>query len=474
MSSFRLRFMLAALLAALPSLLPASGDPPELLSYQSYLVDANGVPLGTDGAGNSQPANYDVVFRIYDASSQGTLLWSEQQTITVDKGYFSILLGEGTAFGSEPNPDLSTVFTGIGADERFVSVAVRFQAGGEFTEILPRLRLLTSPYAFLASQARSLVNPDGDPLITADGGDVTVEGSLTTTQPLSVPSVSGSGQNLTELNAGNLSSGTVPLARLPGLPASQITSGTISQNRLTSLNADSLVSGTVPAARIPGLSASKITSGTLSAARLPSNAARTDVNESFDGDVTVANVLRIGSSAQNILRQTLNLFDPFLGRNASATFMRFNSSTESFVGGYDWAVNGDSRMVLGSTGGLSIDGNLSQGSDRNSKKGIEAVNTAVAFEKVINLPIYEWSYKSDPMGNRHIGPMAQDFYAAFGLGKDEKSLTPSDVTGVAVAALQEMNRKVEAQQSKIEALRRTVSELQEAVRVLTDLQNESQ
>ncbi len=474
MSSFRLRFILAALLAALPSLVLASGDPPELLSYQSYLVDANGVPLGTDGAGNSQPANYDVIFRIYDASSQGTLLWSEQQTITVDNGYFSILLGEGTAFGSEPNPTLSNVFTGIGAEERFVSVAVRFQAGGEFTEILPRLRLLTSPYAFLASQARSLVNPDGDPLITADGGDVTVEGSLTTTQPLSVPSVTGSGANLTELNASTLSSGTVPLARLPGLPASQITSGTISQNRLTSLNANSLVSGTVPAARIPGLSASKITSGTLSAARLPSNAARTDLPEFFNSDVTVGSVLRIGSVAQNISRQSFEILDPFLLREATVTFMRFNSSTESFVGGYEWAVNNESRMVLNSAGALDIDGNLSQGSDRNKKKGIEEVNTEVAYEKVIHLPIYEWSYKSDPLGNRHIGPMAQDFYAAFGLGKDDKTLTPSDVTGVAVAALQELNRKVEAQQSEIEALRRTVSELQEAVRVLTDLQNESQ
>lgn len=466
MSSFRLRFILATLLATLPSLLLASGDPPELLSYQSYLVDANGVPLGTDGAGNSQPANYDVVFRIYDASSQGTLLWSEQQTITVDKGYFSILLGEGTAFGSEPNPTLSTVFTGIGADERFVSVAVRFQAGGEFTEILPRLRLLTSPYAFLASQARSLVNPDGDPLITADGGDVTVEGSLTTTQPLSVPSVTGSGQNLTELNAGNLSSGTVPLARLPGLPASQITSGTISQNRLTSLNADSLVSGTVPLARLPGLPASQITSGRLSLSRLSSDVARTDRFESFDGSVQIGGSIYVGNENFGIYSQEQS--------GGVSRFMRFYIANPNILGGYTWDVASRQVMSVDQFGFLSIPGVLSQGSDRESKEAIESLDGEAVLEKVMALPIYEWNYIQDPQKARHIGPMAQDFYAAFGLGNSETNLSPSDVTGVAVAALQEMNRKVEAQQSEIEALRRTVSELQEAVRVLTDLQNESQ
>jgi hypothetical protein len=463
MSSFRIRFILAALLAALPSFVLASGDPPELLSYQSYLVDANGVPLGTDGAGNSQPANYDVVFRIYDASSQGTLLWSEQQTITVDNGYFSILLGEGTAFGSEPNPTLSTVFTGIGADERFVSVAVRFQAGGEFTEILPRLRLLTSPYAFLASQARSLVNPDGDPLITADGGDVTVEGSLTTTQPLSVPSVTGKGANLTELNAGNLSSGTVPLARLPGLPASQITSGTISQNRLTSLNANSLVSGTVPLARLPGLPASQITSGRLSLSRLSSDVARTDRFEMFDSSVQIGGSIYLGNENFGIYSQ-----------DGVARYMRFYIANPNIIGGYRWDVAGQQVMLVDQFGFLTIPGVLSQGSDRESKEAIESLDGEAILEKVMTLPIYEWNYIQDPQKSRHIGPMAQDFYAAFGLGNSETNLSPSDVTGVTVAALQEMNRKVEAQQGEIEALRRTVSELQEAVRVLTDLQNASQ
>ena len=65
----------------------ADANPPERMTYQGFLVDGNGAALG-----NSAPANYDVVFRIYNAKSGGTPIWSEQQTVTVDKGYFSVLL----------------------------------------------------------------------------------------------------------------------------------------------------------------------------------------------------------------------------------------------------------------------------------------------------------------------------------------------------------------------------------------------
>src|ERR1044071_3574701 len=58
--------------------------PPELMSYQGFLVDANGNPLATN-----TPANYPVIFRVFPAQSGGTPLWAEQQIVTVDKGNFS-------------------------------------------------------------------------------------------------------------------------------------------------------------------------------------------------------------------------------------------------------------------------------------------------------------------------------------------------------------------------------------------------
>jgi hypothetical protein len=273
----------ALALIAFAPLASAAGNPPELLSYQGYLVDADGVPLGTNEAGEPFPANYDVIFRIHSASAGGTLLWAEEQTITVDNGYFSVLLGEGAVSGSEPRPNLSTVFTGIGADERFVGISVRFQAGGEFSDILPRLRLLSSPYSFLSSQTRALVNPDGQSLLTAEGDEVTVAGTLNLTGPLnavgdlnvtgplnavgdlsvtgalsvtgplsttgtfSAASLSGNGANLTNLNASRLTTGTVADARLSGniarLNAEQTFTSHITINGRTNFNAQLRVNG---------------------------------------------------------------------------------------------------------------------------------------------------------------------------------------------------------------------------------------
>src|SRR5688572_27064438 len=77
----------------------ADANPPDRMTYQGFVVDANETPIGSPN-----PRNVDIVFRVYDAAQAGTLLWAEQQTVTVDKGYFSVLLGEGTTYQSEPRP----------------------------------------------------------------------------------------------------------------------------------------------------------------------------------------------------------------------------------------------------------------------------------------------------------------------------------------------------------------------------------
>lgn len=127
----------------------ASATPPDRMSYQGFLVDANGVALATN-----LPANYPIVFRIYDASSGGAILWSEQQTVTVDKGNFSVVLGEGSAVSGEANPALSSVFTGTTASDRYLGVTVTIN--GTSMTLAPRLRWLPSPYAFAATKAMSI------------------------------------------------------------------------------------------------------------------------------------------------------------------------------------------------------------------------------------------------------------------------------------------------------------------------------
>ena len=141
----------------------ADANPPSLMTYQGFLTDSNGNALGS-----SAPANYDVLFRIYDLKEGGgaaNTLWTEQQTVTVDNGYFSILLGEGSQFGSWAHGDLSDVFTGGTASDRFVELTV-LDLGGSDVVIAPRLRLVSNPYSHLAQHARS-----ADSIVGYDNGD---------------------------------------------------------------------------------------------------------------------------------------------------------------------------------------------------------------------------------------------------------------------------------------------------------------
>ena len=161
----------------------ADANPPERMTYQGYLVDGNGAPLG-----NSAPTNYDVVFRVYADKQAGTALWAEQQTITVDKGYFSVLLGEGSSTASgEPGGNLSAAFDGLDASDRFIGITV--ETGSGATEIAPRLRLVSSPFAYTASQARRLTDGSGNSNFFKDGATLKLGAGSTPT--LTLPEAGG-------------------------------------------------------------------------------------------------------------------------------------------------------------------------------------------------------------------------------------------------------------------------------------------
>ena len=192
--------------------------PPGTISYQGFLTDANGVPLATN-----TPANYDVIFRIYSASTGDTntaLLWAEDQTVTVDKGYFSVQLGQGSQAGSQPyTNNLTSLFTGPNASDRYIGLTVNFPGGG--VEIAPRLRLLSSPYSFLAANANALVNAAGNPLVSTFGTMVGINNAspaypLDVTGNVNATSFSGDGSHITSINANNISSGQVSDVLLSG------------------------------------------------------------------------------------------------------------------------------------------------------------------------------------------------------------------------------------------------------------------
>ncbi|NDW44287.1 tail fiber domain-containing protein [Ruegeria sp. PrR005] len=140
-----------------------------------------------------------------------------------------------------------------------------------------------------------------------------------------------------------------------------------------------------------------------------------------------------------------------IARQDGAADGMFLSADGTFqVGGNGSAGNG---MALASNGNLTIGGSLTQNSDKNSKMAITAVDQRDILGKVMTLPITSWTYKTEAeTGVRHIGPMAQDFYAAFGTGADETGISTIDTSGVALAAIQALAEQNAALQERIDAL----------------------
>jgi hypothetical protein len=74
------------------------------------------------------------------------------------------------------------------------------------------------------------------------------------------------------------------------------------------------------------------------------------------------------------------------------------------------------------------------------------------LHELVSLPISTWRYRWDPDDVRHLGPMAQDFAAAFGLGPDVRVIDPTDAQGIALAAIQAVHQQVVGLEARIAAL----------------------
>jgi hypothetical protein len=127
----------------------------------------------------------------------------------------------------------------------------------------------------------------------------------------------------------------------------------------------------------------------------------------------------------------------------------------------------DSNATLGFANGTNIafltaGGSWQNSSDRNLKENFIVLDKQTALNKIAELPIMQWNYKIEPATSLHIGPIAQDFYAAFGVGgiNGETSISTIDPAGVALLGIQALIEKVEAQAIIITALTDRIAALE--------------
>ncbi|MCA9875134.1 MAG: tail fiber domain-containing protein [Anaerolineales bacterium] len=140
----------------------------------------------------------------------------------------------------------------------------------------------------------------------------------------------------------------------------------------------------------------------------------------------------------------------------AATLHVYNAAPTILVSRPD----GKTTLSLDSSGNLLLGGLLTEASDINVKENLRPVDSGQILDLVAGLPIYTWNYREDQADTAHVGPMAQDFYAAFALGADDKHIASLDANGVALASVQALHSQIKDQQTQISQLEQQNADLE--------------
>jgi hypothetical protein len=476
---------------------------------------------------------------------------------------FTVVLGDTTI------PNMAAISAAL-FNQPNLQLLIWFNDGVKgFAALSPAQNLTPAPYSVFAGSASNLLGNLPATQLSGALASSTLPVSPEFSGTVSAESFSGSGTNLTSLDASSLTSGTVPLAQLSGITSNQLDAATWAL--ATNLNggnaalASNLVSGIIITNAVISNSVFAGNGGgliNLNAAQLTSigntnngvagnffigpagNATMAGVNNTALGvNALVANTNGTDNTAgglnalyqntvgnnntahgayalqnntngnnntadgvrtlytntsgsYNTANGTYALYANISGNNntASGTYALWydtNGSGNTAVGSGALGTNtsGSYNIALGygaggaiTTGSSNIDignpgfaadtnivrigssqtatylpgtvyaGTVALTSDRNVKDAFDTINPQAVLARVSALPITEWQYKTDTEGSRHIGPMAQDFHAAFGLnGGDDRHISVVDEGGVALAAIQGLNQKVEAGDRRLAA-----------------------
>lgn len=148
-----------------------------------------------------------------------------------------------------------------------------------------------------------------------------------------------------------------------------------------------------------------------------------------------------------------------------------NPAGEVFVSGtlkkeYDTptvTVHGTVAEITKFTGPFLFDGITGSivVSDRTLKQDFATVDPRHVLARLASIPVQTWSYKSQGSAVRHMGPMAQDFAAAFGMGEDDRRIDMVDANGVSIAAIQALYGMIQERDLEIKSLHADIDEIKQ-------------
>jgi hypothetical protein len=135
-----------------------------------------------------------------------------------------------------------------------------------------------------------------------------------------------------------------------------------------------------------------------------------------------------------------------------------NTFNARYAGGYNLWTNATTTIGVGLTAG---DNTWNMISDRNAKEDFRTVDNEDILKKIRRIPVSIYRYKDDTKkGRLHIGPMAQDFHAAFPLNDNDKRINMGDLDGVNLAGVHALEARTRRMQEEIDAKTRKIESLE--------------
>ena len=440
----------------------------DTMVYQGVLVDGTGTPF-PDG-------NYTLEFTLFTTPGGGTSVWSESHpNQAVSAGIFTTELGTINAFND------------IFADNPVLFLRIRANFGAGSQTFSPRIPLAAAPYAIQAenantldgntrSQLSALVEANVLNALSGTGNDSTVAGGTGNQAIGGTTSIGGGEDNIAyEDNGGTIGGGLDNVVgNNDGITtnAAYATVGGGLRNTASGFTTfvgggrDNTASGDTTT--VAGGS-NNIASGALSFVGGGQVNTASGSNSVVGGGVANSATGFAATVPGGSGNQATGSYSFAAGRQAISSASGAFTWADSTGGNFDngnpnsFRIRATGSIFFATANPPNVGAFLNSGSgtwisisDRNLKKDIEAIDAAEVLDKVADMPISEWTYTTQD-GVRHIGPMAQDFHEAFGLGTTDTGIATIDADGVALAAIQGLNKKLNYRNNRISQLERELA-----------------
>ena len=274
-----------------------------------------------------------------------------------------------------------------------------------------------------------------------------------------------SGQNAVAFGSGATASGSIAIAM--GLSSTAAGGGAIAlgvansvssgANESVAIGADNSITG------VNGLALGK--------SNTASNTQATAIGTQNTASGIGATAIGIGNTASGVASVTIGNYantDNFQGAIVLSDFSTTSNVLATADNQFTVRAAGGTRIFSSSitSGGTEVGVSLAANggawasvSDRNRKMNFRDLDGEDVLNRLRNVPVTEWSYIAQGASIRHIGPMAQDFFAAFRLGSDDVTITTSDIDGINMAGVQALIERTDRLREENAALRSEVTDL---------------